>query len=453
MGILFKNEIVKERLNQYSEFNCNVVKFEDSIELNLNFKFRYVKYSKDFNDDIKVQLKVDTITGDFFIEKEITTKNSHNSLKRKNSFLSLSDITEETLTNGQRNKKFWGKKYENTVTKVLNEFEMVLLNNFDGGVPMGKNDRIDKLYKLITDFHLHKKGIKPHDGVYFSILFDYPTKKNLISNDYKYLPSVLEKYEIKNKYFVSEINKNPHKEINLGTLKYLTSLLGDNYIEIIKEVNFLDLCEVKMRHKKVHQLKTIYEKKCVISLLKIMLTKKEDDILNKVYKLLELREFLQQKGMNLKLISSDLLDYHSVFELWSDYKKIYNRGYLLEYEFPLDYLSDMEQDIVHDDRTYQVRILKSEEDFRNEGHKMKNCLNTHFNLGLYYVYFTITNDKKVSINVQVQRNKINSMYGKTNTDVTEDFIPITNLLLTKNTTHQKMVWKTIKIPIEKENIE
>ena len=50
---------------------------------------------------------------------------------------------------------------------------------------------MNELYDLLVDFHLDKKNIKGHDGVYYHIQYDYPKKKWLKKNDNKFLPSIL----------------------------------------------------------------------------------------------------------------------------------------------------------------------------------------------------------------------------------------------------------------------
>lgn len=451
MREIFKETIIKNKKNQYSEFNCIIFKTETTLEININHKFIFTKYNTAFNDDFKVDLKIDIIKGDFFIDKEMKGIKNSTTLKRKNSFLTLSDVSEDTLLYGYRNEKFWGKKYRNIINKIFDRIEEELLTYFNGTSSYIVNNNITKLYKVITDYHLYKKNIKPHDGVYFTILFDYPTKKHLKNNDNKFLQSVLESYNIKNKYFISEINKNSNKNINIRTLKYITCLLGDNYIDLIKNIDFITLCESKLRFKKFHYLLTHSEKKCVINLINNMSLKKEDDIINKVYKLLDLREFLLSKNLPIKIRNNEFDNFNNIYESWISYKKIFNRGYILKYDHMEEFITEVEEPIIFNDVEYKVSLLKSELDFRNEGIIMKNCLNTHFNSGLFYLYFTITDNNK-RINVQIKKNKIDSMYGKANSQVTGDFIDVSELLLNKCLKYQKMTWKTTKLSLENMSI-
>ena len=96
------------------------------------------------------------------------------------------------------------------------------------------------------------KGIKGHDGVYDDIQTEYPKKKWLIKNDYKFLPSILDSYGIKSKYLIGELNKNFSRKIQIGSLNYLCKLFGENYIDYLKQINWDRHCYENVPNKKLH---------------------------------------------------------------------------------------------------------------------------------------------------------------------------------------------------------
>jgi hypothetical protein len=74
------------------------------------------------------------------------------------------------------------------------------------------------------------KGIKAHDNIYYDIQNEYPKKKWLEKNDYKYLPAILESYGIKSKYLIAILNKS-NVNVSISALNYISKLFGENHLE------------------------------------------------------------------------------------------------------------------------------------------------------------------------------------------------------------------------------
>lgn len=83
----------------------------------------------------------------------------------------------------------------------LEDFFIILLQpKFKSNFYQTKNYKfkttLNTIYDLIVDYHLDVKGIKGHNGIYFDIQQEYPKKKWLERNEYKYLPAVLDSMEL-----------------------------------------------------------------------------------------------------------------------------------------------------------------------------------------------------------------------------------------------------------------
>ena len=126
-----------------------------------------------------------------------------------------------------------------------------------------------------------------------------------------------------------------------------------------------------------------------------------DSLVDSLYNLLTLRDNLEKKGLNLRYTATTDLQFKHLEEEWLSLKKYIVRGYRIKYTFDQDFVNYIEQDIRIGDEIYKPKLLSTEEDFKVEGHIMKNCMGQQFNHG-----------KKVSIYISLRKGKkwINVQY-------------------------------------------
>ena len=122
----------------------------------------------------------------------------------------LLELTENGFIRGEKRIGYWGVKYHRTQDVICKTMVNILKPKFTS--PFLKDKEYDKpslnrMYDMLVDFHLDRKNIKSHDGIYYDIQNDYPKKKWLIKNDYKFLPAVLDSYGIKSRYLIGELNR------------------------------------------------------------------------------------------------------------------------------------------------------------------------------------------------------------------------------------------------------
>ena len=294
MDLIFSYDQKKTHTKSEGVSICSLklYKFENNIELTNSFDFDYQRYGNKKHITFWHQLNINTLTGDIVTSYKIVNDNLtedrmfRNLFKtKKNDFSMLFDLTESGLERGEKRKGFWGVKYDRAIKQITQLVFENIQDKFKTQYGLEKvTSRADKtiindLYDMLVDFHLDVKGIKGHDSVYNDIQNEYPKKKWLVKNDYKFLPAVLDHYGIKSKYLISELNKNWDKPIYISSLNYLCKLFGANYIDYLKQFVWESHCYDLPPNKKIHELKNESEKKCMVSVI----NKWEKDTLNQIH--------------------------------------------------------------------------------------------------------------------------------------------------------------------------
>jgi hypothetical protein len=401
------------------------IKFEHALTVNLN------------NGDIRVIYR---IINQNFINSEmldITVKNGCNDFKL------LHFLTENGFYRGQMRLNFWGVKYNRSLDKFFNlirdKIKPRLSNDFLINKIYDKSSH-NNLYELLVDFHLDIKKIKGHNNVYRDIMNNYPKKKWLLNNNNKFLPAILDQLNIKSKYLISELNKKTIIDVNLDAVNYICKLFGENYNDFILKIDWQKYSGNKIPNKKIHILKDVHEKRSMVSLFN-----KTTDILflQKINKLLTIRDYLEKKNFSLKfnIKNEDELSRKTI--IWSHIKKHVTRGYRMRYSISKDIIEFVENEIIVNDEIFKPKILLSEDDFIDEGFSMKNCIGDHFPNGMLYIYISLGHKNK-KINLQYRKGELIQSYGKANTKVTTKFNEPIKCLNERLITLKDLEWKKEK---------
>lgn len=459
MDLLFTHEQKKldKRYGSHSEYKMMLYSDDNNIEFQSNFHFDYNRYGSRKIIEFVHSFNIEINSGDFTVTYKIINDNLtedkmfRNTFKqKKNDFKLLFDLTENGFVRGEKRKGYWGVTYNRMTSKIIQLIFEKLKDKIKLDSIKNKNYNekyeINSLYDLLVDYHLDVKGIKGHDSVYHDIQNDYPKKKYLEKNDYKFLPSVLDYYGIKSKYLVSELNKNWGKPINIGSLNYLCKLFGENYLDYIKQIIWEYHCFDVPPNRKIHELKNESEKKCMVSVIQKWEkdTLKSDSLVYSLNKLFSIRELLENRGLQLKFKAKNDADFENTLEMWSGIKFHFARGYRVKYEISEDFVKMIEDDIVIDGVTYKPKMILTEEEFRIEGYTMKNCMGKQFPHGVIYLYVALQTGRK-RINLQYKKGTLVQSYGKANTVVPEDvFGKATQVLTDRFKTEPNIMWKKEK---------
>jgi hypothetical protein len=463
MDLIFRHyQTKKNKINGLSTCELKVYEFDNLIHLIYDFTFIYLKFGTENQMSHHHGLTLNLKNGDistysqisiFHTKDKIITRTKNT--RKKNNFKHIQYFTDNVVYNGEKRKDFWGVKYKRVNQKIFDIISQKILPNLNLDYHKNKNYEykysVNPLFDMFVDFHLSKKKIKPHNSVYGMIQTHYPKIKWLKINEHKYLPSILDSLNIKSKYLVGEINKN--HEINIKSLSYLCNLFGNNYVDFLRKIKWVQIVNqntsIKNKH---HQLKNDHEKTSLITLINDWVTNpsQNENFINMLYETLDIREFLEYKGLTLKFNVTNVDDFGLLHNKWRNIKNNFKKGFIWEYSFNDDFLHYIEKDISIDSDIFNVKILKTEEDFFTEGYVMKNCMSKQFNKGVIYIYVVIIN-KKTRINVEYKNGNMISCYGKANSSPEIKFTPALDILNQRMFKFSNITWEKEKKILNKQN--
>lgn len=429
--------------------NCSIdiYHYDDTLIVELSYLFTYMRFDENNENEIELKRRVETEhrlsldlkTSDFHVFTQTTNKGflgggkSSNSRTYKNKFSQLEDITSVGFFGGSKKGSSWGARYKKKTEEAWDLIRGIVQPRIKDEYLSKKGYHkveIDPLYDLIVDFHLDKRNIKGHDLIYIDIQEDYPKQKYLKSNDRKFVPAVLEQYGIKNKQFISSLNKNSEgMPIIIKTLNYFSKLFGENYIDYMNKIDWHLHCYKTPPTKKVHPLKNETEKRNMVKLiqrweeeglrLNTDLTS-DGTLIMSLYRLFELRGKIEKRGIELKFTATNDSELDTLFEEWESLRKYIQKGYRIRYLFPEDFVEYVEQPIRLGDVIYQPKVLSKEEEFKIEGHIMKNCMGNQFTHGIASIFVSLRKGKRW-VDVQYRKGKKTMCYGKANSPTPSDF--------------------------------
>lgn len=420
---------------------CDLRLYLDYNFLCLDFDFSFKGHKSTIEPKVIYNLEIDSDTGNFEIGNISTSSND---------FQSLKIISINGLDNGAHKIGFWGIKYREATIEIFERIREILQSKIDNPYIANKKYKtyyISPLFDLIVDFHLYKKEIKFHDNVYYHILQEYPLKKFLIKNENKFLPAILDEYRIKTKYFVGVLSSGKENNLNLISLRYLCHLFGDNFIDYIKKIDWINICKIDFIHKKLHICETESDKRMLIKLINNATTmeNKTLDIIKIIYDAFELRNFFLQKNFELKFKFESYKDLSSLIEEWILLKNNINKGYVMKHLIPDLVVKDIEKPIVISNKIFRPKVLLSENDFILEGIRMKNCMGSQFIHGSVLIYISLSlNGKK--INLQFDHGELKQSLSRNNLPVKKEiFGTAIEILKEKIMSYKQLTWITEKI--------
>lgn len=403
------------------------------------------------------ELIIDKINGDIQITYKIETSRAPNSPLtkstywiKKNDFLKLQNLCIQGINDGEKKSGYWGVKYYRAVNEIFEIIKAELFNDMTDCYAKTKTYEefaISRIYELIVDYHLYKKGIKGHNNVYYHILDEYPKKKWLKPNENKFLPAVLDGYDIKSKYFISELSLSENEILNIKALVYFCRLFGDNYLDYIKLFSWNKICKIRFLPKKYHACENESEKKAVVNVIKNWNKEivRTDSPLEMLHELFHLREFLNSNGYDLKIKIKSPEEIEDQIAEWELMRKFIARGYMEKYIIAPEIVKDIETPIIIAETVFLPKILLSEDDFILEGHRMKNCMAKQFIHGSIHWYISLSSGCK-RVDLQYRKASLVSGFAKANSAINYDvFRAPMNILEDRLEKYTTVTWKKEKI--------
>lgn len=454
MNLLFQHQQSKKIKNIDSHSECNIRLYEYNFLLHYiaEFSFDFHRSSKKHKLIINHGFTLNVKNGDVDCYYQLSTetpaglKNNRGKTKRsKNNFGNLYVMVENGFYKGEKRNGYWGVRYEKSLNKMMGiligKLQPLIENEHYKKTNYLEKHRIKPLFDLIVDFHLDRKKIKGYDSVYHTIISEYPKQKWLKNNEYKFLPAVLDSYNIKSKYLIGEINKNTNYNINIKTLNYLCKMFGKNYVDYLRQFDWVNLCIFNTPNKKIHTLKNTYEKNNMVNLIKNWNNKSDSDgnLIDIINEILTTRDFVESKGVELKFNIKNNEQFEILFEEWNNLKTHFKRGYRIRYTYPDYFLYEIESDIKIKEKIFEVKILKTEDDFKIEGYLMKNCMGKEFKHGIVSTYITMKY-KNTKINLQYKNGSLLQSHGKANSQIDDIFTDAIKVLNGRMSDNQKVTW-------------
>lgn len=470
MDLIFNHSQVRktDKGKCIEQYDVNVYHLGDSLSIEIEYKFNFKRpkesesqeeYTLTREVENEHTIRIDLKSSNFWVSSQTRTKgffgerSGGGSTGKKNNFKLLSDITTNSFFNGCKRSNEWGVRFQNKIAEGFDAIKDILQPKIENDFLKTKGYHkveIDPLFDLIVDYHLDKKKIKGHDLIYLDIQEDYPKEKYLKLNDRKFIPSILEDYGIKTKQFVSWLNNNGEgMPIVIKTLNYFCKLFGDNYIDYLNKIDWHLHCYTTPPTKRTHTLKNETEKKNLVKLINAWEKDglrigppnlgTDGSLVKTLYYMFDLRDKIEKKGIELKFTAKNEHDLDILYEEWESLKKYITRGYKVRYTFPQEFLDYIEQDIIIGDVVYSPTVLKREEDFKIEGHIMKNCMGNQFNQGVISIYVSLRKGKKW-VNVQYRNGEKMMCYGKANSPSPKDFNSAIDILSKRFKKYKTVTW-------------
>jgi len=430
----------------YEKCDINIYHAGDTLLVESEYTFTYRRPNDDNQEEFTLSREVETVrrlsldlkNSNFTVYNHTHTKGFFGDLKsakpktNKNRFDLLAEMTSFGFYKGGK-EKGWGigfdRKIEEACSVMRNVIQPRIKNDYLRTKGYNKIE-VDPMFDMIVDFHLDCKNIKGHDLVYLDIQNDYPKQKFLKVNDRKFIPSVLDGYGIKTRQYNSILTNNEEgMPIIIKTLNYFSKLYGENYVDYMNKVDWHLHCYRVPPTNITHLLKNEREKK---NMLKTMINWEKEDLndeslIHSLYSLFELRDMLEKTGIELKYTATNDEEFKRLVENWKGLKKYFSRGYKIRYAFPEEFLEYIQRDIVIGDVKYSPKVLNTEEDFKVEGHIMKNCMGGQFNHGSIFIFISVRKGKKW-VNVRYDKGQQTMVYGKANSPIPDDFKIVVNAL-------------------------
>jgi len=458
---------VEKRLKSTADITVEID--NDSIIYRGTFYVDFKRNEETNGVTFKHELYINKHNGDFLVSYDILNNQSAtgrlktNSWVKKNNFDKLQNLTHMGYYMGEKRRDFWGVKYERKMSEFFKEIKNNLQSDMKSDYLKTKTyykPSINRLYDLLVDYHLDKKGIKGHDNVYQNIQLVQPKKKWLKVNDNKFLPAILDEHGIKSKYLIKELSIKEHTtypkgktSVNIRGLIYLCSLFGDNYVDYIKKFDWTEITNFPFSKTKKHICKTESEKNVLVDVFKKYVDRDRDpivqpkNILLTLYKLIEVRDLLEERGYVLKLKLRSADDIELLLPYWMVIKKCVHGGFIRKYNIPQDIVDDIQAPIILPGKTFHPKLLLTDIDFSIEGVEMKNCMAKQFAHGAIYLYISLSYEK-TKIDLQYRKGGLVQSYGKANTPVlTEIFGGAVTQLNERMKKYDTLNWEIEKVPL------
>lgn len=316
----------------------------------------------------------------------------------------------------------------------------------------GKNPKLNGNFSnRLMDFFATKRGVKMGDD-YFNLIEFYPGIKSLRENNMNLTDTILTSLGIKSKFTKKLLNgQTPQLEsktrIDPFLLQTFIRLFGEDhgmYLSNIKDKSFFNhylqyssatfIQKTKNQTKSEVRQLTKGEKECVISIINDCASNDQTKFYNiqSMYSLIKVHIEMMRKCRkyypNARITSTTINGFNQEhYELSSTLTKM-RKLYSMTYVYEDETLNSIESPIVcmKDDQTLHTLkpfILKRDEDYIDEGYRMKHCVAGYNNRPDSMIVSLRNEDDtdRITIEYRIQSGQVVQERGKFNSKPDKKF--------------------------------
>jgi hypothetical protein len=335
-------------------------------------------------------LTFDLKTGNFLTLFMNKYKKGNSKQFRTNSFQSLEFFIHQIMPSAYitEEKKIFNDYDDSVFVKKISE-----VLNLNNEITFDKLDIISKFVEL--------KKIKVPNDYYNLLTTHYPTEKFLKKNDRKLIASILDAIGIKSKITIKIVHDN--LDIDMGTLHWLCTLLGDEYPKFIGNINgdiFKKINGSQPRYAGLKYEKPLYslkgrDREMICTILNDFVVngkeyeKKDKSFLRNIEDHLNMMDRIRPYDSNIRINAKTWRDFNIEHTEFTKIISMIRKGWVTEYVFNKKMIEDIEKPItielnIGDEETPNIVketfypfILKREDDYSEEGSFMHHCVATY----------------------------------------------------------------------------
>tara|TARA_R110001583_G_scaffold194121_1_gene364357 strand:- start:271 stop:2040 length:1770 start_codon:yes stop_codon:yes gene_type:complete len=392
-----EKEWIEKSLNQF--FYCVIRRSTFVVEENSDkFKISLFQFSKKrsvghkyfskVSDDIHITFNKKT--KNFFITTSTFFNRRRKTHTFKNSFKHLIDVI-MTLEVTDLSKTFMKDLH-----KIIYDKLQVTLGNTKEG--LGK-----ALACMIAEWFIKVRKIGVPNNYFEYLVRHYPGIRKLKKFKMNLGRTILHEKGLVGKAYIKLINEG---EYNLTDIKKLENIFGKKYFTLLpkkflKETND----SIDSRYSQIHDGAfkkqthlTKYEKLNLIKVLSTLDDNQSTTFISLIVDHIRIQGQLWSFNDKVRIKAKTLSQFNNEHAEWSNLIHLYERNDSTQYIYDESFIKVMEKPLLQSEKEFEVKILKNDLDYFEEGQTQKHCVRTY-----------LGNHSSIIMSIREKTNTMNRM--------------------------------------------
>lgn len=344
---------------------------EDKLKISL-FRFskkRSVghKYFAKYSDDIHITFNRKTknffITISKFFDRKRQTSTFKNSFKH---------LLQEVMR----------LEIKDLSPQILKELKKVITNKLDVNFNIKKGLGTG-LAHSICEWYIKVRKIKVPNNYFGYLVNHYPGIRKLKKFKMNLGRTILNEKELTGRRYIKLINTG---EYNLTDLKKLERIFGKKYFSLIPK-HFLKLTNDSVDSKHNSPFDSLPAQKHLtkhekLNLIKVLGTLNSNSITNFISLLVDhirIQGQLWSFNDKVRIRAKTLQQFNDEHSEWSNLVHLYERNDSTQYIYDERFINFMEKPLIENGEEFEVKILKNDLEYFEEGQTQKHCVRTYLN--------------------------------------------------------------------------